>query len=66
MNDVMLCLFGSVPFAIVGCLLLVGERTDSIDSAFFYGKAQVRRLQNIIDYPLANTDAVFQISVFGI
>ncbi|XP_055018587.1 integral membrane protein GPR155 isoform X2 [Boleophthalmus pectinirostris] len=30
-----------VPFLMVGCLLLVGERTDSIDSAFFYGKAQI-------------------------
>lgn len=30
-----------VPFVMVGCLLLVGERTDSIDSAFFYGKAQI-------------------------
>lgn len=30
-----------VPFTMVGCLLLVGERTDSIDSAFFYGKAQI-------------------------
>ncbi|KAK7901350.1 hypothetical protein WMY93_018119 [Mugilogobius chulae] len=33
--------WGEVPFVMVGCLLLVGERTDSIDSAFFYGKSQI-------------------------
>uniref|UniRef100_A0A3Q2Y5B1 G protein-coupled receptor 155b n=1 Tax=Hippocampus comes TaxID=109280 RepID=A0A3Q2Y5B1_HIPCM len=32
-----------VPFFMVGGLLIVGQRTDSIDSAFFYGKAQVRQ-----------------------
>lgn len=31
-----------VPFLMVGGLLLSGERTDNIDSAFFYGRAQVR------------------------
>ncbi|KAL3050621.1 hypothetical protein OYC64_012610 [Pagothenia borchgrevinki] len=30
-----------VPFLMVGGLLLLGERTDSIDSAFFYGRAQI-------------------------
>ncbi|KAI9519627.1 hypothetical protein NQZ68_026832 [Dissostichus eleginoides] len=30
-----------VPFLMVGGLLLFGERTDSIDSAFFYGRAQI-------------------------
>ncbi|KAM3863270.1 lysosomal cholesterol signaling protein [Diretmus argenteus] len=31
-----------VPFLIVGCLLVAGERmTDTIDSAFFYGRAQI-------------------------
>ncbi|XP_057703503.1 integral membrane protein GPR155-like [Corythoichthys intestinalis] len=30
-----------VPFFVVGGLLLTGQRTDSIDSAFFYGKAQI-------------------------
>lgn len=30
-----------IPFLMVGCLLIIGERTDSIDSAFFYGKAQI-------------------------
>ncbi|KAK5908877.1 hypothetical protein CgunFtcFv8_016898 [Champsocephalus gunnari] len=30
-----------VPFLMVGGLLLSGERTDSIDSAFFYGRAQI-------------------------
>uniref|UniRef100_A0A673CVE9 G protein-coupled receptor 155b n=1 Tax=Sphaeramia orbicularis TaxID=375764 RepID=A0A673CVE9_9TELE len=35
-----------VPFLMVGSLLVTGERTDTIDSAFFYGKAQVeKRLQ---------------------
>uniref|UniRef100_A0A1A7XGI1 G protein-coupled receptor 155b n=1 Tax=Iconisemion striatum TaxID=60296 RepID=A0A1A7XGI1_9TELE len=30
-----------VPFLMVGGLLIAGERTDTIDSAFFYGKAQI-------------------------
>uniref|UniRef100_A0A8C6L4Y8 G protein-coupled receptor 155 n=1 Tax=Nothobranchius furzeri TaxID=105023 RepID=A0A8C6L4Y8_NOTFU len=30
-----------VPFLMVGGLLISGERTDTIDSAFFYGKAQL-------------------------
>ncbi|XP_029306368.1 LOW QUALITY PROTEIN: integral membrane protein GPR155 [Cottoperca gobio] len=30
-----------VPFLMVGGLLLLGERTDTIDSAFFYGRAQI-------------------------
>uniref|UniRef100_A0A3Q0S354 G protein-coupled receptor 155 n=1 Tax=Amphilophus citrinellus TaxID=61819 RepID=A0A3Q0S354_AMPCI len=30
-----------VPFLMVGGLLISGERTDTIDSAFFYGRAQV-------------------------
>ncbi|XP_077585917.1 lysosomal cholesterol signaling protein-like [Stigmatopora nigra] len=30
-----------VPFFVVGGLLLTGQTTDSIDSAFFYGKAQI-------------------------
>ncbi|XP_030011808.1 integral membrane protein GPR155-like [Sphaeramia orbicularis] len=30
-----------VPFLMVGSLLVTGERTDTIDSAFFYGKAQI-------------------------
>ncbi|XP_041865789.1 integral membrane protein GPR155 isoform X1 [Melanotaenia boesemani] len=30
-----------VPFLMVGCLLMSGERTDTIDSAFFYGRAQI-------------------------
>uniref|UniRef100_A0A1A8J8W9 G protein-coupled receptor 155b n=1 Tax=Nothobranchius kuhntae TaxID=321403 RepID=A0A1A8J8W9_NOTKU len=30
-----------VPFLMVGGLLISGERTDTIDSAFFYGKAQI-------------------------
>uniref|UniRef100_A0A668A128 G protein-coupled receptor 155 n=1 Tax=Myripristis murdjan TaxID=586833 RepID=A0A668A128_9TELE len=34
-----------VPFLIVGGLLMAGERmTDTIDSAFFYGRAQVRNI----------------------
>ena len=32
-----------VPFLMVGGLLISGERTDTIDSAFFYGRAQVRK-----------------------
>uniref|UniRef100_A0A8C9Z9V6 G protein-coupled receptor 155 n=1 Tax=Sander lucioperca TaxID=283035 RepID=A0A8C9Z9V6_SANLU len=32
-----------VPFLMVGGLLILGERTDTIDSAFFYGRAQVRK-----------------------
>lgn len=40
----MLFLFCScrVPFLLVGILLVLGQRTDTIDSAFFYGRAQVR------------------------
>ncbi|XP_028279963.1 integral membrane protein GPR155 isoform X2 [Parambassis ranga] len=30
-----------VPFLMVGGLLILGERTDAIDSAFFYGRAQI-------------------------
>lgn len=30
-----------VPFLMVGGLVIVGDRTDSMDSAFFYGRAQV-------------------------
>ncbi|KAM3606568.1 uncharacterized protein V6R79_018881 [Siganus canaliculatus] len=30
-----------VPFLMVGALLVLGERTDTIDSAFFYGRAQI-------------------------
>ncbi|KAM8860070.1 lysosomal cholesterol signaling protein-like [Spinachia spinachia] len=30
-----------VPFLVVGALLISGERTDTIDSAFFYGRAQI-------------------------
>ncbi|XP_070697315.1 lysosomal cholesterol signaling protein isoform X2 [Pempheris klunzingeri] len=30
-----------VPFLTVGGLLVLGERTDTIDSAFFYGRAQI-------------------------
>ncbi|XP_061600730.1 lysosomal cholesterol signaling protein isoform X2 [Cololabis saira] len=30
-----------VPFLMVGGLLILGERTDTIDSAFFYGRAQI-------------------------
>uniref|UniRef100_A0A8C2XIE3 G protein-coupled receptor 155b n=1 Tax=Cyclopterus lumpus TaxID=8103 RepID=A0A8C2XIE3_CYCLU len=36
-----------VPFLVVGALLLSGERTDTIDSAFFYGRAQVRVLSSL-------------------
>uniref|UniRef100_A0A3B4WX35 G protein-coupled receptor 155 n=1 Tax=Seriola lalandi dorsalis TaxID=1841481 RepID=A0A3B4WX35_SERLL len=31
-----------VPFLMVGSLLISGERTETMDSAFFYGRAQVR------------------------
>uniref|UniRef100_A0A665TJ71 G protein-coupled receptor 155b n=1 Tax=Echeneis naucrates TaxID=173247 RepID=A0A665TJ71_ECHNA len=30
-----------VPFLMVGALLILGERTDTMDSAFFYGRAQI-------------------------
>uniref|UniRef100_A0A8D3CB84 DEP domain-containing protein n=1 Tax=Scophthalmus maximus TaxID=52904 RepID=A0A8D3CB84_SCOMX len=30
-----------VPFLVVGGLLIFGERTDTVDSAFFYGRAQI-------------------------
>uniref|UniRef100_A0A4W6BV83 G protein-coupled receptor 155 n=1 Tax=Lates calcarifer TaxID=8187 RepID=A0A4W6BV83_LATCA len=33
-----------IPFLMVGGLLITGERTDTIDSAFFYGRAQVRKM----------------------
>lgn len=36
-----------VPFLMVGGLLLSGERTDNIDSAFFYGRAQVKKKQQL-------------------
>lgn len=39
--SVFMILGWGIPFLMVGCLLVVGERTDSIDSAFFYGKAQI-------------------------
>uniref|UniRef100_A0A7N8YDN2 G protein-coupled receptor 155b n=1 Tax=Mastacembelus armatus TaxID=205130 RepID=A0A7N8YDN2_9TELE len=36
-------IFGwGVPFLVLGGLLTLGERTDTVDSAFFYGRAQVR------------------------
>lgn len=39
-----------VPFLMVGGLLISGERTDTIDSAFFYGRAQVRKTPAVILY----------------
>uniref|UniRef100_A0A671U4W4 G protein-coupled receptor 155 n=1 Tax=Sparus aurata TaxID=8175 RepID=A0A671U4W4_SPAAU len=41
---------GVVPFLMVGGLLISGERTDTIDSAFFYGRAQVRKTPAVILY----------------
>uniref|UniRef100_A0A8C2XLG9 G protein-coupled receptor 155b n=1 Tax=Cyclopterus lumpus TaxID=8103 RepID=A0A8C2XLG9_CYCLU len=38
---VFMALGWGVPFLVVGALLLSGERTDTIDSAFFYGRAQI-------------------------
>ncbi|NP_001098703.1 G protein-coupled receptor 155b [Takifugu rubripes] len=38
---VFMALGWGVPFLMVGGLLLSGERTDNIDSAFFYGRAQI-------------------------
>ncbi|KAM9726713.1 lysosomal cholesterol signaling protein isoform 2-T2 [Menidia menidia] len=38
---VFMALGWGVPFLVVGCLLIAGERTDTIDSAFFYGRAQI-------------------------
>ncbi|XP_017282549.1 integral membrane protein GPR155 isoform X2 [Kryptolebias marmoratus] len=38
---VFMALGWGVPFLMVGGLLLSGERTDTIDSAFFYGRAQI-------------------------
>ncbi|XP_037536299.1 integral membrane protein GPR155 [Nematolebias whitei] len=38
---VFMALGWGVPFLMVGGLLLSGETTDSIDSAFFYGRAQI-------------------------
>uniref|UniRef100_A0A7N8YA06 G protein-coupled receptor 155b n=1 Tax=Mastacembelus armatus TaxID=205130 RepID=A0A7N8YA06_9TELE len=35
-------IFGwGVPFLVLGGLLTLGERTDTVDSAFFYGRAQI-------------------------
>lgn len=34
----------------VGGLRISGERTDTIDSAFFYGRAQVRKTPAVILY----------------
>ncbi|XP_077350975.1 lysosomal cholesterol signaling protein-like [Festucalex cinctus] len=42
-----------VPFFMVGGLLLVGQRTDSIDSAFFYGKAQIISTAAVLSVSLA-------------
>lgn len=39
-----------VPFLMVGGLLVSGERTDTIDSAFFYGRAQVRKTPAVIPH----------------
>uniref|UniRef100_A0AAX7T344 G protein-coupled receptor 155b n=1 Tax=Astatotilapia calliptera TaxID=8154 RepID=A0AAX7T344_ASTCA len=36
-----------VPFLMVGGLLISGERSDTIDSAFFYGRAQVGTIPNL-------------------
>uniref|UniRef100_A0A8C7YD08 G protein-coupled receptor 155b n=1 Tax=Oryzias sinensis TaxID=183150 RepID=A0A8C7YD08_9TELE len=36
-----LCFFSRIPFLMAGILLLLGERTNTIDSAFFYGRAQI-------------------------
>ncbi|XP_047208250.1 integral membrane protein GPR155 isoform X3 [Girardinichthys multiradiatus] len=38
---VFMALGWGVPFVMVGVLLLSGERTETIDSAFFYGRAQI-------------------------
>uniref|UniRef100_A0A7N5ZX97 DEP domain-containing protein n=1 Tax=Anabas testudineus TaxID=64144 RepID=A0A7N5ZX97_ANATE len=37
------CICEQVPFLMVGGLLLSGERADTIDSAFYYGRAQTIR-----------------------
>ncbi|XP_019743699.1 integral membrane protein GPR155-like isoform X2 [Hippocampus comes] len=42
-----------VPFFMVGGLLIVGQRTDSIDSAFFYGKAQIFSTAALLSFSLA-------------
>ncbi|XP_061546883.1 lysosomal cholesterol signaling protein-like [Phycodurus eques] len=42
-----------VPFLMVGGLLLVGQRTDSIDSAFFYSKAQIISTAAVLAVSLA-------------
>ncbi|XP_061141515.1 lysosomal cholesterol signaling protein [Syngnathus typhle] len=42
-----------VPFFMVGGLLLVGQRTDSIDSAFFYGQAQIISTAAVLSISLA-------------
>ncbi|XP_051936124.1 integral membrane protein GPR155 isoform X2 [Hippocampus zosterae] len=42
-----------VPFFMVGGLLIVGQRTDSIDSAFFYGKAQIFSTAALLSVSLA-------------
>lgn len=39
-SNSVLC-FCRIPFLMVGILLVLGERTNTIDSAFFYGRAQV-------------------------
>uniref|UniRef100_A0A8C2XJF9 G protein-coupled receptor 155b n=1 Tax=Cyclopterus lumpus TaxID=8103 RepID=A0A8C2XJF9_CYCLU len=45
---VFMALGWGVPFLVVGALLLSGERTDTIDSAFFYGRAQVRIISTAV------------------
>ncbi|XP_019949740.2 lysosomal cholesterol signaling protein isoform X1 [Paralichthys olivaceus] len=38
---VFMALGWGVPFLMVGALLILGERTETMDSAFFYGRAQI-------------------------
>ncbi|XP_021177266.2 integral membrane protein GPR155 isoform X1 [Fundulus heteroclitus] len=50
---VFMALGWGVPFLMVGVLLISGERTENIDSAFFYGRAQIISSAGVLAVSLA-------------
>uniref|UniRef100_A0A4W6BV59 G protein-coupled receptor 155 n=1 Tax=Lates calcarifer TaxID=8187 RepID=A0A4W6BV59_LATCA len=48
-----------IPFLMVGGLLITGERTDTIDSAFFYGRAQVRKMPAVSPHYIVFLSVLF-------
>uniref|UniRef100_A0A8C7YEW8 G protein-coupled receptor 155b n=1 Tax=Oryzias sinensis TaxID=183150 RepID=A0A8C7YEW8_9TELE len=53
-----------IPFLMAGILLLLGERTNTIDSAFFYGRAQVGIITSAV--VLAVSLALGAVSLMGL